>query len=348
MREKAAGAMAVKFGVGIVGAGMAAAPHMRALEDLSDSIEVRGVWTRSAESREKFAAASGFPAVGALDDLLGDTKIDALIVLTPPNARHEVVERAARAGKHILMEKPIERTAEAAERIVAICEAAGVRLGVVFQNRFRASSLALRALLDKGDLGEICSVSLSVPWWRPQSYYDEPGRGTLARDGGGVLITQGIHALDLMLSMTGPATEAQAMVGATMHRMEAEDFAAGALRLASGALGAVMATVTSHPGGQDVLTLNCRNGVARLAGGALRVDWLDGRAEDIGDDAQSGHGADPMAFSHEWHRAQIAEFVEAVRAGRAPASNGRTALDVHRLIDAMIRSSASGRREAVG
>lgn len=339
--------MATKFGVGIVGAGMASAPHMRALRDLSDLIDVRGVWTRSAATREKFAADSGFPAVESLDELLDDPKVDALIVLTPPNARHELVERAARAGKHILMEKPVERTAEAAERIVALCEAAGVRLGIVFQNRFRASSLALRALLDKGDMGDICSVSLSVPWWRPQSYYDEPGRGALARDGGGVLITQGVHALDLMLSMTGPAAETQAMVGATMHRMETEDFAAGALRFASGALGAVMTTVTSFPGGQDVLTLNCRNAVARLAGGALRIDWHDGRAEEIGEDAQSGHGADPMAFSHEWHRAQIMEFVEAVRAGRAPLSNGRTALDVHRLIDAMIRSSESGRREAV-
>ncbi len=339
--------MAERFGLGVVGAGMAAKPHFRSLADLEGLIEVRGVFTRSAETRARVAAETGFPAAASLDALIEDPKVDALLVMTPPDSRAEIVARATSAGKSLLVEKPLERDAAAAARIVEVAEKAGAPLGVIFQNRFRRAATALRETLDAGDLGPILSVVLDVPWWRPQSYYDQPGRGTRARDGGGVLITQAIHALDLMLWMTGPAAEAQAMAGTTRHRMETEDFAAGAVRFASGALGSVMATTSAYPGGPDVLTLHCRNAVARLANGTLRIERLEGGVEEIGEEAVSGFGADPMAFPHDWHRAQIAEFVEAVRAGRPPLSNGRSALDVHRLIDAMLRSSETGRRAPV-
>jgi predicted dehydrogenase len=339
--------MEAKFGLGIVGAGMAASPHVKSLQELRESVDIKGFFTRSADSREQFAARSGFPAVDSLDVLLDDPKVDALLILTPPDARQEIAKRAGRAGKHLLMEKPLERTLAASERIVDICDDAGVTLGVVFQHRFREASVALRSLIAEGALGEICSVSLSVPWWRPQSYYDEPGRGTLARDGGGVLMTQAIHVLDLMLSITGPAAEVQAMTGTTMHRMETEDFAAGAVRFASGALGSVMATVTTYPGKDEVLILNCRKATATLAGGALTIDWLEGTSEQVCAPAAAGQGASPMDFTHDWHKALIQDFVDAVRSGRRPLSDGHSALHVHRLIDAMLKSSASGRRQAI-
>src|SRR5690606_26229595 len=196
--------MSSRFGIGIVGSGMAAKPHALAFEALRDSVEVRGVYRRDAEKRRVFAANYGFAQAESLEALIADPAVEALLVLTPPNAREEIVTAAARAGKHILMEKPAERTTEAAERIVRSCEEAGVRLGIVFQHRFREGSLALKEMLADNRLGRIAAVHLVVPWWRPQEgYYDQPGRGTLERDGGGVLISQAIHSLDLMLSLAG-------------------------------------------------------------------------------------------------------------------------------------------------
>lgn len=336
-----------KFGLGVLGAGLAAAPHFRSLRDLAPDIDLRGVFCRSEAGRKAAQERYDVPVVARFEDLLEDPAVDALLVLTPPDQRMEVVRAAVAAGKALLLEKPVERDTDAAARIVAMCVEAGLPLGVIFQHRFREGALALRDLIDRGALGRIGSVSLQVPWWRPQSYYDEPGRGTRARDGGGVLITQAIHMLDLMLSVTGPAAEVQAMVATTRHRMETEDFAAAAVRFESGAMGSVMATTASYPGGQEVLTLNADKGTAHFAGGVLRVDWLSGASETFGAVTASGGGANIMDFPHEWHRAQIADFVAAVREGRAPRSNGETALHVHRLIDAMLRSSASGQREAV-
>ena len=337
------------FGVGVVGAGMASKPHALALQALSGTVAVRGVFRRNAGERRAFCAAYGFPEAPTLEALLQDPAVHALLVLTPPNAREQIVAAAAAAGKHVLMEKPVERTTEAATRIVETCEAAGVRLGVIFQHRFRAGSRQLAALLQDGSLGTLHAVHLQVPWWRPQSYYDQPGRGTLAQDGGGVLLTQAIHSLDLMLSLCGPVTQVAALAATTgLHRMETEDFVGAGLRFANGAAGALLATTAFYPGSAETLVLACERATATLAAGTLTLDWRDGRREVHGEQPNaSGGGADPMAFPFDWHQAQIAEFVDAVKAGREPLSNGRTALRVHRLIDALLASSREGRQVAV-
>lgn len=347
--EVTAGPAAHRFGIGLVGAGMASKPHALALQALASTVSVRGVFRRNAGERRAFCAAYGFPEATSLDALLQDPAVDALLVLTPPNARAEIVAAAAAAGKHLLMEKPVERTTAAAVRIVETCEAAGVRLGVIFQHRFRAGSRQLAALLQDGKLGRLQAVHLTVPWWRPQSYYDQPGRGSLAQDGGGVLLTQAIHSLDLMLSLCGPVASVAAIAATTgLHRMETEDFVGAGLRFANGAAGALMATTACYPGGAETLVLVCDRASATLAAGTLTLDWLDGRREVHGEPAgASGGGADPMAFPFDWHQAQIAEFVEAVQAGREPLSSGRTALRVHRLIDALLASSREGRQVAV-
>lgn len=342
--------MTRKFGIGIVGAGMAVKPHMLALQDLARRgiVDVRGVHTRDPAKRAAFVAESGFPSIDSFDAMLGDPALDAIILMTPANAREELVAAAANAGKHILMEKPVERTTEAASRIVACCEAAGVKLGIVFQHRFRVGSLAMKQLVADGSLGDMATVYLVVPWWRPQSYYEEPGRGTFARDGGGVLISQAIHSMDLMLSLTGPVTEVQAIAGtSSMHRMETEDFVAGGLRFANGAMGSIMATVTVYPGETEHMIFNCANATAKLSGGVLDVNWHDGRRERFGEDVRTGTGGDPMDFPYDWHMAQIEEFIDAVRSDRQPVSNGQTALRVHHLIDALLLSSAEGRRVTV-
>ena len=333
-----------RLGFGVIGTGMAATPHARALCDLSDRIDVRGVFSRNEQKREAFAAEFGFPPADSIEAIAGDPDIDAVILITPPNQRLDLVRIFAGAGKHILMEKPVERTTEAAEEIVRICEANGVRLGIVFQHRFREASLKLRSLIDEGALGDIGLVRASVPWWREQSYYDEPGRGTYERDGGGVLISQAIHTLDLMLSLTGPVAEVQAVSATTrFHEMESEDFVAGGMRFAGGFPGSVMATTAAYPGDAESITLDCDKASAHLQSGVLTVNWRDGRVDQFGETGGTGGGADPMAFPHGWHQDLIADFADAVRENREPGVPGREAFNVHRLIDALVLSSRERR-----
>jgi len=332
-----------KFGIGIIGTGMVAPTHARALADLADHIEVRGVYSTSAAKREKFAKEFRLPAVGSVEELCRDSGLGACIVLTPPNARMDIVGKLADAGKHILLEKPIERTSDAAVAIVDRCARAGVTLGIVFQFRFRAASQKLKTMIEDGRLGSIFSVQLAVPWWRPQSYYDEPGRGTLERDGGGVLINQAIHGLDLMQFLAGPVAEVQSMASTSGHHtMETENFVAAALRFTSGAIGSFMATTATYPGRPEVLVLDCEKATARLESGTLTVEWLDGTREVHGAETGTGGGADPMAFPHEWHTALIENFVGAVQSGQPPAIDGKDALANHYLIDALLTSSRTG------
>ena len=337
--------MAERFRMAVVGCGMAALPHARALRELSDQIEVRGVYSRNRKRREAFAAEFGFPAANSAEALAADPDVDGVLLITPPNAREDYVRLFATHGKHVLSEKPLERNLENAGRIVSICADAGVQLGVVFQHRFREASQKLAALIADGTLGSIRVVAIDVPWWRDQSYYDEPGRGTYARDGGGVLISQAIHTLDLMLSLCGPVKSVQALSATTpFHQMEAEDFVAGAMVFGNGAVGALSASTAQFPGGAESIRLDCDRASVVLKSGVLQVAWRDGTNETFGTSAGTGGGADPMAFPFDWHRDLIADFASAVSSGRPPAATGAAALDVHRLISALERSSTQGTR----
>jgi predicted dehydrogenase len=234
----------------------------------------------------------------------------------------------------------LEGSLERAEAAVAVCAQASVNLAVVFQHRFRPASLALAARLAAGELGPLASAAVSVRWWRPQTYYDEPGRGTLARDGGGVLLTQAIHTLDLFLSLTPALAEVTAFAGTSaVHVMETEDCVAAALRFDGGALGALDATTAAYPGFPERIDLAGTKATAVLTPGKLELYHHDGRRESIGEEASGGGGADPMAFTHDAHRGVLVEFLDALDAGRAPVNSGRAALSVHYLIDALLESS---------
>jgi len=244
----------------------------------------------------------------------------------------------------VLIEKPLERTVAAAAEIVTLFERAGLSLGVVLQYRHRPTSVLLKQFVEQQPFGALASVHAVVPWWRPQAYYDEPGRGSYARDGGGVLICQAIHTLDLLLHLAGPVRQVQAMARRTrLHDMESEDFVVAGLDFVDGAVGSVVATTADYPGFPEYLTFNFERAAARLEAGVLTVSSHDGRVERHGQSGGTGGGADPMAFTHEWHRAAIADFLAAVREHRPPAVSGREALAVQGLIEAMLRASTEGR-----
>ncbi|MEM6384976.1 MAG: Gfo/Idh/MocA family oxidoreductase [Pseudomonadota bacterium] len=332
----------------LIGLGMVSQTYGAAIR-ASQTVSLKSAFAPSLESQERFICA--FPDICAelardVQQIADDPEVDFAIVTTPPNARREIVEMLAAAGKPILMEKPVERTLDAAQAIVELCEDLDVPLGIVFQHRTRP---ILAELHDKlADLGALIAVEVAVPWWRPQSYYDEPGRGSFERDGGGVLISQAIHTLDLMLSLTGPVSEVTAMcVTSAFHSMEGEDFVSAGLSFANGAVGHLFATTASFPGKGETITLHCQNGSVRLAAGGLEIAFHDGHSETLGTQQSSGSGADPMAFTCDWHQAVIEDFADALNESHEPLVTGREALQVHALISALEEAGRSGKRVKV-
>jgi UDP-N-acetyl-2-amino-2-deoxyglucuronate dehydrogenase len=333
-----------KTRIAIVGLGMAVTPHARGLVDLAGEVEVVHAFSPSEKRRKAFAEKFPFSTCDSLDAILNDKSVDAIAVFTPANTHRDIGLAVAAAGKHLLMEKPLDITTARAVELVEGCRKAGVTMGVVLQHRFRPAGVRLASMLAAGELGRIVGCSTAIRLWRPQTYYDEPGRGSFARDGGGVLISQGIHTLDLMLSLAGQVDNVTGFATTTpIHRMETEDLVCAAMRFESGAFGTVDATTAAYPGFLEEIVITGEKGTARLAGTELLVQFQDGRKVVIeADKSAGGTGADPMAFPHDYHRAVMADFVAAIREGRAPKVTGEEALKVHRLIDALIETGRTG------
>jgi predicted dehydrogenase len=324
-------------GIAVIGLGNALEPHAKALHDLADRVRVVWAAARGEAALPDVAARFGFPTTTDIGRAINDPTVDAVLVLTPANAHLPIADAAFAAGKHVLCEKPLEASLDRAEQLVAAGRRAGRKLGIVLQSRFRPGSRRLKQVLDEGLLGDVQAASVTVPWWRPQAYYDQPGRGVKARDGGGVLITQAIHALDLFRWCVGIAGVEAAQIRTTgLHRMATEDYAAALVRLGNGAPGSIIATTAAWPGSPESIMVICSSGTARLEGGSLRLSWLDGREEALVDAGGSGSGANVMAFSHQPHKALLVDFLDAIDNDRDPAIPGEEALETQRLIEAIL------------
>jgi predicted dehydrogenase len=331
--------------VAIIGLGMAVTPHAQSLLDLKERVEVVHAFAPSEARRAAFAERFPFPLADSIDAVFADDRVEAVFILTPPNTHLDLVRRAVQGGKHVLLEKPLEVTTRRSLELVETCRAAGRKLAIMLQHRFRPAGMRLRELIAAGELGRLIGASAGVRLWRPQGYYDQPGRGAKARDGGGVLLTQGIHTLDLLISVAGQAREVSSYATTTpVHRMETEDLVTAAVKFQNGALGTIEATTAAYPGSPERIEIIGESATATVLGTALSILWQDGRREDLRpDDSSGGTGADPMAFPPDYHRALIADFLDAIDDDREPAVNGEAALQVHLLIDALLESSAIGK-----
>lgn len=337
----------------LIGLGMVAGTHVAALKD-AEGVALRGVLGRSEEKTKAFAKEAalktGVPvaAFASVEEIARDPAVDFVIVATPPDARAEIVAPLVAAKKPILIEKPIERTFDAAQGIVSLCATQAVPLGIVFQHRARAASRALKEAVTSGSLGDILSAELRVPWWRDQSYYEAPGRGTYARDGGGVMINQAIHTLDLALWILGPFKNVQASMHRTsVHDLEAEDWAAALFETQSGVVGSMTATTAAFPGASESIHLYGTRGFANLEAGRLEITDGEQNTHTYGEEGLSGGGADPMAFTHSWHQTVIENFATCVRTGEQPLASGDSALLAHAVISAMEQASKTGQRTEV-
>lgn len=333
---------------------MVAKTHVAACLDANQSLQLKGIMSRSNTRAQALAHdasnTSGTPVIvyNTIADITADPDVDFVIIATPPNVRADIIAPLVAAGKHILLEKPIGRTAAESVEIVEICRDAGVMLGVVFQHRVRDASKAAAKLIQTGTLGRLGLAEFNVPWWRPQAYYDELGRGTYDRDGGGVLISQAIHTIDLGLSFTGPVSAVTAMAKTSnFHTMESEDFVVAGLEFANGAAGSLLASTASFPGRPESITLHFETATLHLESGVLTVTRRDGSVDTYGAQANTGAGADPMAFSHAWHQDIIENFVQTLNGTADLYAPGEQSLAAHVLIDAITRAAQSGTKQTL-
>jgi len=341
--------------VALVGLGMVSGTYIDALNHMVEEVQLKGVLSSSPESAASFIEKH-FPKSNQTTPIVyqdaaaiaADNSIDFVLLTTPPDARKEFIDLFARAGKPVLMEKPIERSLQAATELCEICEASNIQLGIMLQHRARPSVQALQKIIKEGNTGPLLAAEISVPWWREQSYYDQAGRGSYARDGGGVMISQAIHTLDLALQFTGPVKDAIALTASTgFHNMESEDFVSGGLRFANGAVGSVLGSTASYPGRTEEIILHYKNVSATLKSSLLILNWHNAPSETIGEEASTGAGADPMAFTSDWHRFMIENFKSSLQDGTALLAPARSALSVHALISALEESGREGQRVAV-
>lgn len=334
--------MTARMVVALVGLGPAALPHLRSLQDLADRIEFRYAFARRPDAERVLPYTGPVQLTDSLDLILQDPEVQAVIVATPPATHLEICQRCFAAGKHVLLEKPLEVNFQRAARLVGLAEAAGLRLGLVLQHRYREASVALEKILQEGQLGEVQAASVRIPWWRSQAYYNEPGRGTMARDGGGVLLTQAIHTLDLFRSLVGIQSVKSAVVRQTkLHQMETEDYVSALLVLGNGAPGDLMATTAMFSGFSETIEIIGTLGSARLSGANLEVHFLEGSPFSIRSEGGTGSGANMMDFSHEPHRALLSEFMTSIQKNRDPKVNGRDALATQALVVELLRVGAS-------
>jgi UDP-N-acetyl-2-amino-2-deoxyglucuronate dehydrogenase len=338
-----------KHRVAIVGLGMALKPHLKSLEELPERVEIAACFTPSAERRQAFAATSKHPVVDSFDAILNDRSIDAVLLLTPPTTHLELVEQCARAGKHVLLEKPTDVTVARATQAVEAMEQANKIFAIMLQHRFRAASVTLRNVIASGELGELISAAASIRWWRTPEYFATPGRGMKARDGGGVLLTQAIHTLDLFQSLTGPIARVTAFAKTSpQRRIDTEDMVAGGLEFANGAIGSVDATSTAYPGFPERIEITFEHGTAVLVAETLDIYYRDGRHDHHEGEVSMSGGADPMAFPNDAHKALIVDFLDAIDDKRAPLVSGRESLKVLKLIEALLASAGQGKAIALG
>lgn len=347
------------LGCAIVGCGMIARFHARALAEVPGTRLVALVSRREANARN-LADSLGLSCdvYSDLDPVLARKDIHLVIVTTPSGAHLEPAVAAAEAGKHVVVEKPLEITLERCDGIIEACARNRVRLCTIFPSRFGDANRALKAAVDAGRFGRLTLGETTCKWWRPQSYYDEGGwKGTRALDGGGALMNQAIHNVDLLGWMMGPATHVSGFTATLAHeRIEVEDTAVACLRFASGALGVIQATTSVHPGLPKTVAVHGDRGTVIIEqDDVLRWDFTPETDEDraLRDrfaqrTGASGGSSNPAAISHEGHARQLRDFVQAIETGRAPLVDGREGRRAVEIILAIYQSAATGRPVALG
>lgn len=350
--------------IAICGCGGIAAFHARAIREIPDA-ELAGACARSPGKAEAFCAEFGGRPYLATEAMLDTEHPDILCITTPSGAHLEAAEAAATRGIHVMCEKPLEINAERMEKLIAVCARGRVQLGSIFQQRMGPLMRALHGAVASNRFGHAPVLQATVPWWRDDAYYGA-GRwqGSLALDGGGALMNQAIHAVDLLLWLarasqpglppeTNPVAEVSCFAGCFGHSagvMEVEDTAIVNLKLKNGRVAQLLASTAMYPGSMRRFLVAGRDGTAEVLEDQL-LQWSF-RTPEPGDGTmlarfggRTGHGGgagDPFALSHANHRENLAAFIDCVRTGLPFTLSGTVARQAVDVVLAAYRSSQAG------
>ena len=340
------------YGFAIVGCGMISEFHRAALAEIENAklVAVSDVVEASAQ---RVGEAAQVPWYTDYATMFQQADVDIVTICTPSGIHLEPAVAAAHAGKHVIVEKPLEITLERCDTIIQACEAANVTLGAIFPSRFCDASQAVKQAIEADRLGRVTLGDAYVKWYRSQEYYDSGGwRGTWKMDGGGALMNQSIHAIDLLQWFMGPVAKVQAFADTLVHeRIEVEDVAVAILQYANGALGVIEGSTAVYPGFRKKVEISGDQGSIIMEDEELLCwDFQQTKPSDAsllerlsGAQSSAGGAADPRAINHENHRRQFVDFLDALESGTKPLVDGYEGRKAVEIIVAIYQSAREGK-----
>ncbi|AGA79336.1 putative dehydrogenase [Echinicola vietnamensis DSM 17526] len=332
----------IKFG--IIGTGAIAQKHASAINELK-STELVAVCSSSPERAKRAEDQFQVKGYDNLEEFMAHPELEVVCICTASGQHMEPAVKAAEAGKHVLVEKPIEVSLERANTMIRVCKAHGVKLGVIFQNRFNEGYLLLKSAVMNGQLGQLLMGNAYVKWFRDREYYESSDwKGTIKGDGGGAFINQGIHTIDLLLDIMGEVSSVFGKVRTALYDIEGEDTGTALVTFENGALGNITAGTSLFPGYPERLEIYGTAGSVILEAGKI-VAWnIKGQASKVPHSSQGSSGAgDPMAIGHALHMMQIEDMVMAIREDKGPLVTGETANKSLAVILGIYESSQKGK-----
>jgi UDP-N-acetyl-2-amino-2-deoxyglucuronate dehydrogenase len=331
--------------IGIIGGGNISESHARAALEL-EGVVISAIYGQNKEKAERLSKLYGGRVYTDLNNFLDHKPLDIVLIGSPSGLHAEQGCAAARRGIHVLTEKPLDITTARADELINECERNKVKLGVFFQDRVSTDIAKLKELIDTGKVGNPFLASAQVRWYRPPEYYSNSRwRGTWALDGGGALINQGVHTVDLLLWLLGDVRKVYAKAKTALHKIEVEDTVVATLEFASGALGTLEATTAAYPGYSRRVEISGSEGTLVLEHDRLIKMDLRIPIEQSSDNSQfntNESASSPIVSDVRGHRKIIEDFLNAIQTQRDPLCNGREGRRSIRLIEAIYESSKSG------
>lgn len=335
------------LGIAVLGAGNIAKVHVEAIRHLPDA-RVSVVSSRNREHGERLASNCGADWSGDYREAVTHPDVDIVCVCTPSGMHAEFAIAAARAGKHLIVEKPLEITLDRVDSLLAVVRETGVKLTCIFPLRFMDGVQRTKTALEAGRLGCLALADAYVKWHRSPSYYQGGWRGTWALDGGGVLMNQSVHSVDLLQWLGGPVRSVFGRTATLVHAIETEDTASAVLEFEHGALGVIQGATSTWPGEAARLDLRGEGGAITLSEGRITT-WKLQDADDEEEKSMlaleqvAGSGSqDPTAITWELHRRQIADMLAAIHENREPIISGAEARKSVEIVRAIYLSAKWG------
>ncbi|MEX0648261.1 MAG: Gfo/Idh/MocA family oxidoreductase [Balneolaceae bacterium] len=335
------------FGIGIAGCGSISDTHAEAILQTKRG-KLVSVFSRSAPNRERLTGNYDLTGFSDYSEFLSQPDLHIVVICTPSGNHLEYGMAAAEAGKHVVVEKPIEINTERGGKLITHCKKHNVKLAVIYQNRFFEQVVRMKKSIDNGEIGSVFMASGSVKWYRDQEYYSgSPWRGTLDLDGGGALINQSIHTIDLLQWFNGGVKSVLGFKGTYTHDgIEGEDNAVAALKFNNGAIGVFEASTSINPPQQRTIEIHGEIGTALLDGDIFRVQKAgNGNEDEMAREKDSAGASSPLAgMTYENHKQQYDRILEAIQNDYTPPVSGEESLQSLAVVEAIYRSAKEGRQ----